>query len=619
MEDHQALSSSDIEEKSGIKIDPDTGSTLEYRNGFYILHLYGNPYERGFAHGKLLKKEIKKSKIAEYYGRMLEDLYESSDIYAKLPKLVANTLEELIRKIFYNPLEKVVLKETRDELYGVADAVGIDRNITLRGYVAPDLMEFLAANFLKGERESLYNYYLGGCSGLYVRKTALKKREKALFARNMDFPGAMVWKYPLLIFNHPTEEIDVLVKTDHEKFEKVHKKKQDYMYISAAGFPGFGLTGYNESGVAVGAFMCLSKALSKKLPLTLDYNHYLFTRTESISGIIKLITDEKPLSASPHAVLFADKEQAISVEVDNKRAVIRNMGMDMDMHIQTNHFISPLTRKDEIEFPLEREHTIGRYRLLASAVEDNYGDIDVRRMIDIISSNLNLASGTTHLLGADFPAQLITLTSAVFQMETGNFWVAEGRPPGLHYNRYQGFNFYDEIKKSDKKRRIPSYKRSIRPVIKGTKLKIVTENMKKSLWFVTLSQEHLKMGRIDDAIKNMDRARKLHDDPGYRYIYGILLLMAGQEEKALETFLELYKNFKFPPIKMSALLLWIGRSYDLLGHRDKAISIYEDGLKDSALVYHMKKAFEKSIKKPFTKDKIPRSIDYYLMGPLEFI
>ena len=608
-----------FDSKNGIIKELQTGSTLEYRNGFYVLHLYGTPYERGYAHGKLFKKQIIESKIALYYGRLLEDLYESSDFYARLPKIVANTLEDLIKKIFCAPLEKIILDETKEELYGIADAVGFNRQIALRGFVAPDLMEFLAASFLKGKRESLYNYYLGGCSGLFVRKTALKKNQKALFARNMDFPGAVVWKYPAILFNHPTEEVDILVKNGDNRFEKVKKKKQDYMYISTAGFPGTGLTGYNKSGIAIGAFMCLSKALSKKLPLTMDYNHYLFTRAESIEGIIHLIKSENFRSASPHTALFADKEQAVSIEVDSKRAVIRSMDDDLDVHIQTNHFLSPITKRDEIEFPLEREHTVGRYRLLENAVEDNYGQIDVRRMIDLITSNLNLASGTTHLLGSDFPAQLITLTSAVFQMETGNFWVAEGRPPGLHYNRYVGFNFYDEINQDKRKRRVHTYKRSKKPVIRGTKFKIVTEKMKRSLWYVTLSQENLKLGKLNDAIKDMEQARRLYDDPGYRYIYGILLLMADRLEEALKVHKDLYTSFRFPPVKTSALILWIGRGYDLMGQRSKAISMYEEGLNDSAVVPHLKEVFEYSFKRPFTKEKLPKSIDYYLMGPLEFL
>ncbi len=608
----------EIDDKRQIRRDPDTGSLLYIKNGFYILHLYGNPYERGYAHGKLLKSEIHDSKIAEYYGTMLEKLYKSSDVYLKIPRPFKRTVEDILEWFFYTPLEKLFMEETRDELYGIADAVGFDREVALRGVSAPDLMEFLAASFLKGGKESLGNYYLGGCSGLYLRRSAISKKAFAMFARNMDFPGAMAWKYPALIFSYPDEMVDVYTKVDEGKFLWKKKNKQRYLYVSAAGFPGFGLTGYNESGIALGAFMCLSSNLSKKLPLMLDYNHYLFTRTESIDGIKSLIQKENLRSASPHTVLFADKDKAVAVEVDSKRAVFREVEEDFDMLPQTNHFIAPIMKKKEFEFPLERENTIGRYRLLTSAVEDNYGEINIKRMIDIISSNLNLSSRTTHILGGDFPSQIITLTSVVFEMATGNFWVAGGKPPGVCYNPYFGFNFYDEINEQ-RSRRLPVYKRSSRPVVRETIFKRVTEKMKKSMWYITISQEHLKMGRTKDAINNINRARRLHDDPGYRYILGILLIKDEKYFEAIKIFEDLRKEFIFPPVKMSAMLLWEARAYDLAGNRDKALEFYNTGLKDSTLVRHMRKAFLKGIKRPYTKDKLPKSIDYYQLGPLEFI
>ena len=549
---------------------------------------------------------------------MLEKLYRSSDVFLKIPRFFKNTLEDILEWFFYTPLEKLFLEETRDELYGIADAVGFDREVALRGVAAPDLMEFLAASFLKGGKESLSNYYLGGCSGLYLRRSAIARRAKAMFARNMDFPGAVVWKYPAIIYSHPDEQIEVYVRGSSGEYRWVKEKKQDYMYVSTAGFPGFGLTGFNESGIAMGAFMCLSSNLSKKLPLMLDYNHYLFTRARSIEGIVELIRTHNLRTASPHTVVFADRENAVAVEVDSKRAVIRNVERDFDVLPQTNHFVAPIMKKKEFEFPLERENTIGRYRLLMNAVEENYGNIDIRRMIDIISSNLNLSSRTTHLLGGDFTSQIITLTSVVFEMETGNFWIAEGRPPGICYNSYRGFNFYDEIQKQES-RRLPSYKRSSRPLIKGTKFIPVNDRMKRSMWYITISQEQLKMGKLKYAVRNVERARRLYDDPGYRYIYGILLMKASKYREAVETFSNLRNSFIFPPVKMSALLLWEARCYDLMGSRDRAVELYNLGLKDSTLVHHMKKAFQDGLKRPFNRERIPKSIDYYQMGPLEFV
>ena len=56
-----------IDPHTGARMDPATRSTLEKRNGFLILHLKGDPYQRGEAHGKLLKNEILDSNIAHYY------------------------------------------------------------------------------------------------------------------------------------------------------------------------------------------------------------------------------------------------------------------------------------------------------------------------------------------------------------------------------------------------------------------------------------------------------------------------------------------------------------------------------------------------------------------------
>src|SRR4030043_93445 len=60
-------------------------STRSCKNGFYILELHGNPYERGFAHGMLLKEQIEKIDIVGYYGGFLESLFEGSDIIDTIP------------------------------------------------------------------------------------------------------------------------------------------------------------------------------------------------------------------------------------------------------------------------------------------------------------------------------------------------------------------------------------------------------------------------------------------------------------------------------------------------------------------------------------------------------
>jgi hypothetical protein len=605
-----------VDARGRTRLDPDTGSTVEERNGLLIAHLRGTPYQRGLAHGKLLRREILDSGICPYFSRFLAQLLRSSGMTKALPPPLGAWLSQLIEWWTYAPLERQLLQDTREELFGVADATGLNRRDVVRAVLAPDVMNHLAAGFLKGGKQALGNYYLGGCSAAYVRRTALRGGAPALLARNMDFPGSLVWRHPLLLFAHPEERIDVLSGSPEEGLRWVEKKKQPYLYITAAGFPGFGLTGMNASGIAMGTFVCLSKSVSRNEMPSLEFNHYLFTRCESLQGIIHLLEREGLRSASPHTVLFADAREALSVEVDARQSAVRTMPRSFDFHVQTNHFLNPRMKRREMEFPLEREYTIGRFRLLRDAIEENYGRLDVQRMTDLISCNLDLLSGTSRLVG-DFPAQAITLTSALFEPETGNFWVASGTPPGVCYNRYLGFNFTAELV-GKAGGRIASYTRSSTPVLRGTRFTAVRRAAKKSLRYLVLSQEELKQGKVRGAIKSLEKGISLYPDPGFEYIRGLLYLMDRRPAEALDIFRALKEQASFAPVKSAALLLWEGRSLDLLGRRKEARTCYRGALLRAGLVPGLRRALRRSLRRRFRHDRMPRTIEYYLMGPLTF-
>jgi tetratricopeptide (TPR) repeat protein len=602
---------------SGMRRDPDTGSTAERRGGVWVVHLRGLPFERGQAHGRLLRTEINASRVAPYFSRFLRELYESTLLARSLPSGVRSAVGELLEWWFYAPLEHAALEETRLELAGVAEGAGLDERTVLRGTLAPDIMQHLVASFLPIGKEALGNYYLGGCSAFYVRRTARQGGGSALLARNMDFPGALVWKHPAVIVTHPEEEVEAVEGSEAEGFRRIRRRKDPYVYVSVAGFPGFGLTGMSASGVAFGTFVCLSKNVSRRSLPSLDFNHYLFTRARSLEGIVHLLRSERLRSASPHAVLFADGYQALSVEVDGKRSEVRTMPLDFDTEVQTNHFLHPLMRRREMEFPLEREYTIGRLRLLRDAIQENYGRINVQRAVDLISCNLDLASGSTRLLG-DFPAQAATLTSVIFEPGHGNFWVADGVPPAVCYNTYRGFNLFDELEGRGARTRLPSYRRSRTPVLQGTRFRPVGRAARSSLRYLTLSQEVLKRGKVHPAVRHLERAIALCPDPGYEVLLGILCLLDGQDERALETFRRVRGGSPFPPVKAQALALWEARALDLLGRRAEARECYRELLAEPALARDLGAAARRSLRRPFRRSRLPRTLEYYLLGPMEF-
>ena len=603
---------------TGARREPDTGSTLERRGGLSVLHLRGLPFQRGLAHGKLLRAEIASSHIAAYFSGFLRDLYRSTIVARSLPGTLRKRIGDLLEWWFHAPLERTALEETRLELAGIAEAMELDHREVLRAALAPDIMQHLAAGFLPGGKQALGNYYLGGCSAFYVRRTALQGNGSALLARNMDFPGALVWQHPTVIVTHPEEEIDMVEGSADEGFRRTRRRKEPYVYVSVAGFPGFGLTGMSASRIAFGTFVCLSKNTSRAQMPSLDFNHYLLTRATSLGGIVHLLQNEHLRSASPHAVLFADGREAVSVEVDGKRSVVRTMPLDFDVQIQTNHFLHPLMKRREMEFPLEREYTIGRFRLLRDAIEENYGRIDLQRAVDLISCNLDRYSGSTRLLG-DFPAQPSTLTSVIFAPGSGDFWVADGTPPGVCYNTYRGFNLFDELAGRGGRTRLPAYRRSRIPVLRGTRfVPPVDAAARGSLRHLSLSQEELKRGKLTAALRELERASELHPDPGYDYLSGILYLMDGQAERALEIFRRLRASCPFPPVKAQALGLWEGRCLDVLGRRAEARLCYRRTMGEPGLVRNLRVALRHSLRRPFRLKSMPRTLEYYLLGPMQF-
>jgi hypothetical protein len=601
--------------------DAESGSTLELRNGFYILHLYGNPRQRGLAHGRLLREQIRSSGIASYYGSFFQDLYRGSTFAKKLPSFLRKAAGDLLEWWYYASLEKLFLEETREELLGVAEAAGLDGREALRGAAAPDLMEHLAAGFLAGGKEALGNYYLGGCSALYARGTALRDPAMAFFARNLDFPGALVWKHPLLIFSHPSEEAEVLAE-DGDSFRWQRRPKQPYLYLSSAGFPGYGLTGLSASGMALSSHVCLSRNVSRRPPLFLDFNHYLFTRALSVEGVRRLVESRAPTCASPHAAVFADRRQAVAVEVDSRRSLVRPMLPGFDLLVQTNHFLHPLLTQRELEFPLEREHTIGRFRLLRDAAQLAYGRLDAQRMVDLIACNADLTSRQSRLLG-DFPCQLDTLTSVVFELSGGDFWVASGPPPGVCHREYRGFNFGRELdsRRGSPRRPLrgptpPALKRSISPVFPDVRPLPATPRLLDSMRWCTLSQEYLKKGKVRHALRAMDQAIRRHPDPGYLYVRALLELLAGRPAEALEQLGSLRRRQTFPPVAQDALLLWMARCLDLLGRRGEAREQYRRLLGRTELAPQLARAARRGLRRPFRK--LPGAFDYSQLGPLEF-
>ncbi|MFP4656226.1 MAG: C45 family autoproteolytic acyltransferase/hydrolase [Candidatus Woesearchaeota archaeon] len=605
-----------LKEDSGRFLkDIETDSILEYSDGLKILHSFGDPYQRGLGHGRLLKNEIQSTKIVDFYGNFLYDLFSNSDAMQHLPDRIRHKVGHSLEHLFYTPLEKHSLPEVVQELEGVSDGADIDMRKVLRATLSPDVMEQLAGNFLNFSKDSLGNYFLAACSAFYVRNSATKKKDEAIFARNMDFPGSLVWK-PLVIINHPTEPMLDLHGNETDRNKPAHA------YITASGFPGHGLTGFSKSGIAMSSHVCISKNISRKGLPSLQYNHLLFTRNDSLQGVLDMSADPAMRCTSPHSVLFADKDQSFSLEIDSKHVFPRYMDGGDDIQIQTNHFINPLMRRREMEFPLEREHTVGRYKLIDGAICSSYGKIDVQKAIDIISCNHDVYTGKPAPLGA-FPAQFCTLTSVIFELYSGNLWIAKDDPPSVCYNPYQGLNLYSMIEGNHISESRPEMRKSGDSIFpkqnSGKKRRLSDDSLiKKSYDDLVLAQHFMNKGRYDSSISHMEAADATFDCPQYKYVKSLLYLKKGDVGTSLDIMDELSENHKFSPMGELAMDIWKARCYDILDQRDKAKQLYRSVLEDPTAPENFRRTAARGVSKRFKHKDISGTIDFGFMGPLEF-
>lgn len=515
----------------------------------------------------------------------------------------------LVEAYLYRPLIKRLSGDFREELEGLSQGAEVDLKQIFRAVLAPDIMQLLISGFLRGGKKGNGNYYLGGCSAAYCRGKALKNGQSSLLARNLDFPGALVWKFPALIYNYPTEKIEVPHRSESGSWHMEEKIKQPYMYVSTAGFPGTGLTGYNQSGISMSTFVCLSRESSVREPPSLDYNHRLFTALEDLDSLPYLLEMTGKKCAAPHTVLFADRKQARVLEVSSRSSFLREIHEGFDTIVQTNHYLSPQLKKGEVEFVMERENSIERFRFLRDAMELYHGRLDSRRMVDIISSMFNRFTGKTALTGFPSPAQPDTLMSLVLDHESGDFWLAGGKPPGICLNRYRGFNAFSG-------KAVHDIKRSERSVFDPSVHSDPGPGARESLVYFMLAKEQLKTGNKGRAVKLLRQAWDSYEDPGYLYILAILLLRCNHPEKALSLFLSLKERFSLTPIKDSVIPLWEGRCHDLSGRRDEALWCYKRGLRIPGLIRDYASAYKRGLRIPFTMAQMPPTVNFNNPGPV---
>ncbi|MBI3922396.1 MAG: hypothetical protein HY318_13325 [Armatimonadetes bacterium] len=94
-------------------------------NKISVLHLWGTPYEIGYAHGRLCSEEVR-------------------DFLKKTMPLMQFGLQASTAKLdqIYAGMQPFIPKEYEEEMRGLADGAGVSFEAVKRGHILPDLSEF---------------------------------------------------------------------------------------------------------------------------------------------------------------------------------------------------------------------------------------------------------------------------------------------------------------------------------------------------------------------------------------------------------------------------------------------------------------------------------------------
>ncbi|KAL5477614.1 hypothetical protein EMCRGX_G024433 [Ephydatia muelleri] len=153
----------------------------------YVLHVYGTPYDMGYAHGTLLKDSASHV-MTSFYNEIVTEYEQNLNF---LPKDVADLIARLgvdgALDLTYLLTEPFTPAYFYEEMRGLADASGIDYILLRRVHMIPELIK-------------------AGCSMLGAWGTATADPLGMLQVRALDFDmTASLQDAPTVVVYHPDE------------------------------------------------------------------------------------------------------------------------------------------------------------------------------------------------------------------------------------------------------------------------------------------------------------------------------------------------------------------------------------------------------------------------------
>jgi hypothetical protein len=385
-------------------------SWMGRERGVWEIHLEGDPYQLGWAHGRLSQQL-----------HLVQEEYLFAEFERYVPSQLARFAIKNLVRVGYRKLADAIPLPRREELAGEAAAT-----LDLHADFLPIYHRLVYYHSLHDITQRIEHSPLLGCSAFAASGPATTSGH-LIIGRNFDFEGPEPF--------------------DREKAIIFFREKGRIPLASVA-WAGMGgvVTGLNAEGI----YLSINAARTDDkgavgIPVELLMRE-LLGQAKSIDEVVRMVKEAPVMVPDLYLVGDGKTGESAVIERSPHRTEVRRA--QAGVSLLTNHALTPAFASDAENDRLRRYLTSGaRYRRLEELVKRLRGTIDPRRALEILRDRRGPGGETLGLGNRNALDAIIATHSVVVDATAMTIWVGVG--PHL-LGRYVGFDLRRELLGEDR-------------------------------------------------------------------------------------------------------------------------------------------------------------------------
>ena len=298
----------------------------ELIKNIHLIRLKGTRKERAEQHGRfiagLTKEQQKKLAFTPLSKKNQTLIRRATQRIPGLGKLMGGLYEAFVLERFIRLPRSY---RARIEPFARASKIPL-KKIWLSLY-QPDLLMVLAAS----ANPKIRNRFLQGLPGCSTFRVFANGT--TYFLRNLDYPAAAHWENHQAVFFHEPSEPEL----------------KKYVSVSSLGIHTAGLTGWNESGIAISLHAHFSKTISLKGVPIFFLGEEILESATTLNEAIDLCRKFHPIGSWALNLTSFKENRSVTVELVGRKIFVREADTECGI-AHSNFFQSPEFQKSEIHF-----------------------------------------------------------------------------------------------------------------------------------------------------------------------------------------------------------------------------------------------------------------------------